>query len=109
MNKYLCKVAEVFQLTGRLVVVSDTLYDDFDTKNFRHGSTVELRRLDGSIIKTKTWHERYSPTNIGRPMAFSVENTLTKNDIEIGSEVWLIEEATQQERTDEAAQWGHTA
>lgn len=24
MNKYLCKVKEVFQLTGRLVVVSDT-------------------------------------------------------------------------------------
>lgn len=89
MNKYLCKVAEVFQLTGRLVVVSDTLYDDFDLRDFRHGSTVELRRPDGSSLTTKAWYELYSPTNIGRPMAFSVENSLSKNDIPPGTEVWL--------------------
>lgn len=94
MSKYLCKVAEVFQLTNRLVVVSDTLYDDFDSKILRHGSTVELRRPDGSSVLTKTWHERYSPTNIGRPMAFSVEDSLSKTDIPLGTEVWLINSKT---------------
>lgn len=98
MNKYLCKVADVFQLTDRLVVVCDTLYDDFDTKSFRHGSTVELRRPDGSVVKTKTWWERYSPTNIGRRMAFSVEETLTKADIPVDSEVWLVESAAQEDQ-----------
>ena len=92
MTKFLCKVAEVFQLTGRVVVVSDTLYDQFDTRSFRHGSIVELRRPDGTSLKTKTWHERYAPTNSARPMAFSVENSLSKSDIPSGTEVWLVQE-----------------
>ena len=91
VTKYLCKVNEVFQLTGRLVIVSDTLYDDFDISNFRHGTTVELRRPDGSTVKTQTWHERYSPTNLGRPLAFSVSEPLAKADIPVGTEVWLTE------------------
>lgn len=102
MNKYLCKVNEVFQLSGRLVVVSDTLYDDFDTQSFRHDSTVELRRPDGSVLRSKTWRERYVPTNIGRPLAFAVENSLSKADIPPGTEVWLVQESPQNQM-DEAA------
>lgn len=90
MNKYLCKVADVFQVTGRLIVVADTLYDDFD-KEWRHGAEVELRRADGSCIKTKSWHESKWPSNWGRPMSFSVENSLTKEDIPCGTEVWLVQ------------------
>lgn len=92
MNKYLCKVADVFQLTGRLVIVTDTAYEDFDTKDWRHGSMVELRRADGSTIKTQTWYEMGSPSDFGRPMAFSVEKTLSKAEIPVGSEVWLVQE-----------------
>ncbi len=61
----------MFQVTGRLVVMSDTLYDDFDTRTWRHGSTVELRRPDGSSFKTKAWYEMGS--TFGKPMAFSVD------------------------------------
>lgn len=91
MSKYLCKVDGVFQLTGRLVIIADTLYDDFD-KGWRHGATVELKRPNGTSIQTQTWMETASPTNIGRPMAFSVENSLTKADIPLETEVWLVQE-----------------
>jgi hypothetical protein len=109
MSKYLCKVDRVFQLAGRLVIVADTLYDDFD-KGWRHGATVELRRTDGTSIRTRTWMETASPTNIGRPMAFSVEKTLTKADVPEGSEVWLMQEQqSKPEQLEKPAQRRHSA
>lgn len=110
MNKYLCKVAEVFQLTGRLVVVTDTAYENFDTRDWRHGSTVELKRPDGSTIKTQTWYEMGSPSDFGHPMAFSVEKALTKADIPLGSEVWLVQEKkSKPEQMEKTEQRRHSA
>jgi hypothetical protein len=108
MSKYLCKVDRVYQLPGRLVIVADTLYDDFD-KGWRHGVTVELKRPDGTSLQTQTWMETGSPTNIGRPMAFSVEKTLTKADIPIGSEVWLVQEQQSQPEQFEKPEQRHSA
>lgn len=89
-SEFLFKVAEVFQLTGRLVVVADILREDLENRSWRHGSLVELRRPDGSRVRTKTWSEMMWPSNSGRPIAFSVENSLSKDDIPTGSEVWLM-------------------
>ncbi|MBZ0187885.1 MAG: hypothetical protein K8F91_16685, partial [Candidatus Obscuribacterales bacterium] len=94
MNKYLCKVREVFEVMNRLVVVSDTPCEEFDTRLWRHGSTVELRRPDGSSLTTKTWYEMGTPSDPKRAMAFSVENFLKKSDVPLGTEVWLIRSDT---------------
>lgn len=88
----ICKVQRVFQLHGRLVIVTDKLGA---ISELTHGGIVELRRPDGSVLTTKVWIEMPSPPIDDRPVSFSIEPGYKKSDIPVGTEV-IIVRATRQ-------------
>lgn len=96
MSKFLFKVADVFQLKKGLVIQADKLYDELD-KAYGTGGRLQLRRPDGTSLETDSWIEVFHPTNLGRPVCLSVQKTLTKVDVPIGTEVWLVELVANQE------------
>ncbi len=98
MNKFVCKVSDVFQLKDRLVVQLDMLYDDF-APHYKSGESLKLHRPDGSIIETQSWSEMFFPTNLGRPACLSVEDKLSRADIPLGTEVWFVESEEKQRNT----------
>ena len=89
MSKFLFKVADVFQITRGLVVQADRLYDDLD-QDYGAGGRLMLTRPDGSTVETDSWIERFVPSNFGRPACVLVERTLSKTDVPVGTEVWLL-------------------
>jgi hypothetical protein len=91
MPKFLCKVTDVFKLTGgNLVILTDVLFEDFD-QTYWSGAKVELRTTNGSAIIAESYWMYCTPTNFGKPMSLSLGSHLTKEDVPIGTEVWLID------------------
>lgn len=88
MNKYIGKITDVFQLQNRLVVQLDLLYDDFASQ-YESGEMLELRRQDGTSIRTQSWTEMFAPTNLGRPACLSLQKHVSKTDLPLGTEVWI--------------------
>lgn len=85
MSKYLCKIVDVFQLQDRLVVQSDITVGP----SASHEVSLEVRRPDGTVVHTKGWRERFSPSGADRPICWSVEERLSRDDIPVGSEIWI--------------------
>ncbi len=90
-----CRVQKVFQLADRLVLVTDMVGS---LRELTRGGTVELKRPDGSRVRTKTWLELPSPPSDDRPVSFSIEPHFKKADIPDGTEVWLEEAELPTER-----------
>lgn len=82
------KVQKVFQLQDRLVLVSDAIGS---IAGFQHGGVIELKRPDGSIIRSKAYLELPSPPSAERAFSFSIEPGYQKIDIPEGTEIWFDE------------------
>lgn len=83
--KFLGNVAEVWQESNHIVVITDLPDTEAD---FRNGDLLELRKPDGSRLQSKGGLILFEPP-AERP--FSVVFTqLSQNDVPVGSQIWLV-------------------
>jgi hypothetical protein len=91
MPEFLYKVDDVFDIGGRLTMATPGIPPK--TPGIRNGVAIELRRPDGTIIETQIGSiaivDPYDPK---RPIQFSFPAGLTKQDVPVGTEVWLRDE-----------------
>lgn len=80
---FLFKVQDRFMITGRGLILVPGLGD----KKASINDTIKIVRPDNSIIETKIKGISFS---LNRDIL--VESNLTKDDVPIGSEVWLNKE-----------------
>jgi hypothetical protein len=87
-------VEELFELSLRgLIVVLDTPIDHLpDDLKLRIGDPVEFRSAAGSVLKsTIAGIEHADPWTPKRKFAFLLQIGITKEQIPIGAEVWIME------------------
>src|SRR3954470_8352618 len=90
-RRLLLVVQDTFAVSGRgLTVVPDV---DLGSK-FQSHITVELRRPDGTTIRAVALAQVpfITPAPQRRPHHVLTFATLTKDDVPIGTEVWMVEE-----------------
>ena len=87
MSRLLFKVTDTFwSETVGLVVATDARVE---AVSLRAGEPIELRRPDGSRLKTEVAAvARLSPYDPDRPLDFSLPKGLGKRDVPVGTEVW---------------------
>ena len=90
MPEFLYQVDGVFDLGGRCVVATPGIPPT--TQGIRNGTPLELRRPDGSVVRTQIADIAFvNPYDPKRPIQFSFPPSLTKQDIPVGTEVWMID------------------
>ena len=91
MPRYLYTVTDIFQLTGPFLIPTPGIPDN--VAGIRKGTRLQLRRPDGSVISTSIYcffmSSRRDPTR----RIISLPRDLTKQDVPLGTEVWLDEES----------------
>ena len=88
MPQFLYTVAEVFDVAGRFIVAVPGIPPE--TAGIRGGTPLELHRPDGSVLSTHIDSiAMVSPYDPKRPIQFSFPPGLTKQDLPVGTEVWL--------------------
>ena len=88
MPELLYRVDDVFDLGGRCVVATPGIPPE--TPGIRNGTLLELRRPDGSVVQTQIADIAFvSPYDPKRPIQFSFPPGLKKQDIPVGTEVWM--------------------
>ena len=87
MSRFLFKVIDTFWLeTIGLVVATDVRTG---AVSLRVGEAIELRRPDGSRLKTEVAAiPRLRPHNPDRPFDFLLPKGVGKGDVPVGTEVW---------------------
>jgi hypothetical protein len=88
MARFIFRIVDVYQLKGRLVLMTDVT----EYHEHRHGDTIELHRPDGSILRTEGWFEFHSfsePPVKNPTFCIGISNIYTKADVPIGTKVWL--------------------
>lgn len=93
MPEFLFRVVDTFQIQGRgLVVGTDTPIRNIPFV-LRAGSRIEYRRPDcTSMASTIKGLEFSSPFNPNQPYGYLAANGITKADLPLGTEVWLLSE-----------------
>ena len=88
MSRFLYKVDEVFHLGGQYVTATPGIPPE--THGIKNGISIELRRPDGSVIRTEIAHVAFvDPYDPKRPIQFSFPPEIKAHDIPIGTEVWM--------------------
>lgn len=85
MDKFIFNVSDVWQEPDHIVIVSDVPDAEVD---FRHGDLLELRRPDGTIVQAKGGSIFFDPP--AERLFAVVFKELTKEDVPVGTEVWLV-------------------
>lgn len=85
MSKYLFNVADVWNRTDHVVILSDVPESQLDV---RQGDLLELRLPDGKKIEVKGAIVMFDPP-AERPLAVALHG-LTPADVPVGTEVWLV-------------------
>lgn len=80
------KVVDLFEIKGRLAVVSDIS----DPGDYRPGEIVEIHRPDGTVLTAQGFVLLYEEPE-GKPFTMFFTN-LVAADIPVGAEVWLRKE-----------------
>lgn len=91
MKTLICRVEDVFQITGRGCVIVPGFPADADLRG-RVGGTLLLKRPDGSEITTTIRGFEFSgnPTLLERTGYAILLADVTKADVPIGTEVWEV-------------------
>lgn len=84
--KLICIVEDVFQITSIGCVIAPGVPRDFDLR-VRTGDGILLRRPDGSQITTTVRSIPMGGRAPGIPLNL---HTVHKDDVPIGTEVWLV-------------------
>ena len=87
MNTFVCRVDDVFQITGRGCVITPGVPKSGDFR-LKIGDPLLLKRPDGSEVRTTLGGIEMggSPAYPGIPILLGSE--LTKDQVPIGTEVW---------------------
>ena len=92
MAQRLFRVADVFAFdSGLVIVAADCGWNNLPAV-LRIGDAIEFRRSDGTVFRsTIAGIPIGGGTNPNRPFDFSLPRGVTKEQIEVGSEIWLVE------------------
>lgn len=91
-RRLLFRVADVFSIPGRGVVIAGDVVDWPADFRLRVGDPLELARADGGRLRTSVRGiEMFSPFNPSRPLAILLGPGVEKADVEVGAEVWRVE------------------
>ena len=85
-------VMEIFQLAGRgLVVITDKTYETLPARlALKIGDPVEFRQTSHTLLKTwVTGIEHLDPWSPKHTFAFTLPFEVMKDDIPVGSEIWV--------------------
>jgi hypothetical protein len=87
MSRFLFKIVDTFWMEKiGLVVAADVRAGDV---SLRAGEPIELRRPDGSRLKTEVAAiAMVCPSDPDRPLDFSLPRGVGKGDVPVGTEVW---------------------
>ena len=102
--EFLLKVEEVFELTGRGCVL-DPAIPSATSLHIAINDPLELRRPDGSVIRTHLYAFMHLRPNIHQVTPLVMPPEIKKSDIPVGTEVWLgvdasvVEERCKKART----------
>ena len=88
--KLLIVVADIFEFQdGTLHFAPAVPFAVADEARLKQGDHLELRRPDGTIVKTTLYGlDFFRPSN-GK-LGLSVNKPLTKRDIPVGTEIWKV-------------------
>ena len=94
MSKLLLTVEDAFTISGRALVVLPFLATDFfGDRKIKNGQPIRVRivRRDGTQEETQAalWWEHLNPIGYRLACAFP---TMTKEQVPIGTEIWLRED-----------------
>lgn len=87
MPIFIGNVADVWQESNHIVVVSDVLDTQVD---FRHGDLIELRHPDGTVLQARGNLILFDPP-ADRPFAV-VFTELSRKEVPIGAQLWFVNE-----------------
>ena len=88
MAQFLYKVDEVIQLGRNCIIANPGIPSHI--QGIRPGRALELRRPDGSMVETYISAIPYiTPHDPKRPIHFTFPPGLMKQDVPVGTEVWL--------------------
>lgn len=83
-------IAATFAVKGRGIALAPGISPEGDER-FRVGDTVELRKPDATVVRTKIKGiEILSPIPPSRAFVILLAETFKKEDVPIGTEVWSI-------------------
>lgn len=86
MSKLLFNVVETYENGDYVVVRSDVPEDGAD---YRNGDVLELRKPDGTCLQAHSEGVFYDPPASERALSVAFKG-LKKEDVPIGSQVWLV-------------------
>ena len=89
--RLLCKVEDVFEITGRGCVLTPGLSETTAADiQIRAKDSIQLRRPDGSVVRTHTHAvEILDGPNKRWCVPVLLPPEFTKSDVPIGTEIWL--------------------
>lgn len=88
--RFICVIDDVFQLTGRGCVITPGYTSDLPRDlRVKIGDALRLKRPDGGEIDTVL--RGIEMANLGDCMPLLLGANVTKSDIPIGTELWLVE------------------
>jgi hypothetical protein len=83
-------VADTFEFNdGTLHFVPALPHEVAEQAHLKQGDELELRRPDGTTVRTRLYACDFLTTNHGR-IGLSVNKPLTKADVPVGTEVWKL-------------------
>jgi hypothetical protein len=94
MREYLFNIAESFEVVGRgLVLASDRKIVQIP-RLLKAGCVVEFCPRKGDAFQSRiTSIELNSPFSPYRPLGFMVQASVAKEDVPVGTSVWLVSDA----------------
>jgi hypothetical protein len=87
---FLFKVEEVFQIHRRGCVIVPDIAEGADFK-IRPRDAIQLRTPDGRTLNTRIGSVEFLKTEVGCRMAILLPTDVQKQDVPIGSAVWLTQ------------------
>ena len=89
--RHLSTVEDRFEITGRgCVVVPGIPHDCPKDIAVRRGDTIELRKPDGTSLRTRIYEIEFCDGPGKRSdVAFLLPPEITKADVPVGTEIWL--------------------
>jgi hypothetical protein len=90
MFKKVFTVVDSYEQQNFLVLVADISENSLASSDYRNGETVEFRLPDGSSFSAPSTEVLFDPP-VDRPFCLAFKG-LRKNDIPLGTQVWINEE-----------------
>jgi hypothetical protein len=99
MRGHLWNILDVFEITGRGVVISGDSRECDECPDVPAGHVLQIRKPDNSTLEFDTLSIGFiDPPNRERPRHFMLSGDVKKTDVPIGSEVWYIEPSNRENR-----------